>query len=97
MVGVPGLLSSELTDIMGTDVGVETCTMSPVNGGLKEAEVAGGTWKGGRLGMYGEVVGGVARFKERGTVNCRRWIGNDNGGTEGVMYTTTGKTGYLKV
>ncbi len=58
MVGVPGLLSSELTDIMGTEVGVETCTMSPVNGGLKEAEVAGGTWKGGRLGMYGEVVGG---------------------------------------
>ena len=58
MVRVPGLLSSELTDIMGTDVGVETCTMSPVNGGLKEAEVAGGTWKGGRLGMYGEVVGG---------------------------------------
>ncbi len=58
MVGVPGQLSSELTDIMGTEVGVETCTMSPVNGGLKEAEVAGGTWKGGRLGMYGEVVGG---------------------------------------
>ena len=58
MVGAPGLLSSELTDIMGTEVGVETCTMSPVNGGLKEAEVAGGTWKGARLGMYGEVVGG---------------------------------------
>ena len=58
MVGVPGQLSSELTDIMGTEVGVETCTTSPVNGGLKEAEVAGGTWKGGRLGMYGGVVGG---------------------------------------
>ena len=58
MVGVPGLLSSELTDIMGTEVGVETCTMSPVNGGLKEAEVLSGTCKGGRLGMYGEVVGG---------------------------------------
>ena len=72
MVRVPGLLSSELTDIMGTEVGVKTCTMSPVNGGLKEAEVPGGNWKGGRLGMYGEVVGGggVARFKERGTVNC---------------------------
>ena len=58
MVGVPGLLSSELTDIMGTEVGVETCTMSPVNCCLKEAEVAGGNWKGGRWGMYGEVVGG---------------------------------------
>ena len=62
MVGVPGLLSSELTDIMGTEVGVETCTMSPVNCCLKEAEVAGGNWRGGggggRLGMYGEVVGG---------------------------------------
>ena len=72
MVRVPGLLSSELTDIMGTEVGVKTCTMSPVNGGLKEAEVPSGTVKGGRLGMYGEMVGGggVARFKERGTVNC---------------------------
>ena len=60
MVGVPGLLSSELTDIMGTEVGVETCTMSPVNGGLKEAEVAGGTWRGGGgdWGCMGRVVGG---------------------------------------
>ena len=39
----------------------------------------------------------MARFKERGTVNCGRWIGNDNGGTERVMYTTNGNTGNLKV
>ena len=57
MVGAPGLLSSELTDIMATEVGVETCTMSPVNGGLKEAEVAGGTWKGGGGGIR-DVWGG---------------------------------------
>ena len=30
--------------------------MSPVNGGLKEAEVASGTWKGG--GEIGDVWGG---------------------------------------
>ena len=47
-MGVPGLQSSELTDIMGTEVGVETCTMSPANCGHKEAVVASGDWKGGR-------------------------------------------------
>ena len=50
MVGVPGLLSSELIDIMGTEVGVETCTVSPANCGLKEAVVASGDWEGGRSG-----------------------------------------------
>ena len=55
MVGVPGLLSSELTDIMGTEVGVETCTMSPANYCLKEAVVAGGKWRGG--GRYWGCMG----------------------------------------
>ncbi len=59
MVGVPGLLSSELTDMMGTEVEVETCTMSPANCGLKEAVVASGDWKGGRSGdVWGGGEGG---------------------------------------
>ena len=49
--------------------------------------------------MYGEVVGGRggARFIERGTVNYGRWIENGNGGTEGVMCTTNGDIGNIRV
>ena len=75
MVGVPGLLSSELTDIMGTEVGVETCTMSAANYCLKEAVVAGGKWRGGGgggiLGMYGEVGGGGSKVQR--TWYCQLW------------------------
>ena len=75
MVGVPGLLSSELTDIMGTEVGVETCTMSPVNCCLKEAVVAGGNWRGG--GGGGGDWGCIGRWWGGGEVQrtryCQLW------------------------
>ena len=72
--------------------------MSAASYCLKEAMVAGGKWRGGR--DIGEVVGGGgggARFIERGTVNYGRWLGNDNGGTEGVMCTTNGDIGNIRV
>ena len=73
MVGVPGLLSSELTDIMGTEVGVETCTMSAANYCLKEAVVAGGKWRGGGGGDIWDVWGGGGESKVHRTWYCQLW------------------------
>ena len=57
---------------------------------------AGNGGEGGILGRWWG-GGGGARFIERGTVNYGRWLGNDNGGTEGVMCTTNGDIGNIRV